>query len=451
MSPRITTLAVILIAVFLFSACEEEKVPPPFKPRNDHEAYQHILEEADVINTALGEDWVKFSKESLIKPVKVSSPYEEAFYIDEKEAMALGYRFEAKKGQKVQVKITKLSAKPFKTFIDLFRIDGPEKFRHVASADSKELLLGFEPRRDAEYILRFQPELLRGGQFKITIENVPTLTFPVAGKTTSAIGSFWGAPRDGGRRKHEGVDIFAKRGTPIIAPADGYVRFAGQRGIGGNVVWLRDAKRSQSLYFAHMNEIKVQKGDRVKIGDTLGTVGNTGNARTTPPHLHFGIYQNGATNPITHLKAQGSKLRKVNDDLELLGEHIRLNKSISMSSNVRGGKSTRLGRNQIAKAIGINTNQYRIELPDGRSGYVNKRALSSLLMPIETLYSKLDGYLLKAPNQHSIYDFVNSDERLKVLGRDKNFWLIENDKGQTGWITDDFKNARRSFNSDSPK
>lgn len=448
----ISTTALLLVSIILFTACEDEKVPIAFKPRNDHEAYQHALKQANLLNTALGEDWSSLAKSSLEAPISISSPYEEAIYVDEKEATALGYRFSVKKGQKVQVKITKLSQVGLRAFVDLFRVDENKTFRHVASADSIELLLGFEPRKDADYVLRFQPELLRGGQFKITIENVPSLSFPVAGKTASAIQSFWGADRDGGRRSHEGVDIFAARGTPIIAPTDGYIRTAGKRGIGGNVVWLYDSKRSQSLYFAHLNEILVEKGDRIKLGDTLGTVGNTGNARTTPPHLHFGIYQNGATNPINHLRAQGKRLKKVREDFGLLGMEIRLNRDTRMLTNTGSIKSIRLSRNQIATAVGLNASQYRIILPDGRTGYVGTNTLASLEIPLETLYTNATGVLLKKPDRRSFFADVASNEQISVLGKNRDFWLVANSSGKTGWITNDFKNARKSrINADIPK
>lgn len=446
-----TTTACLLFIAIIISSCEDEKVPKPFQPRNDHEAYEHALKEANLLNTALGADWKNRSTASLEAPIKISSPYEEAIFVDEKEAIAIGYEFDAKRGQKVQVSISRLSSQPGKTFVDLFRVDEDDKFRHVASADSVELLLGFEPRRDAKYVLRFQPELLRGGEFKITIQNVPTLKFPVTGKTASAIGSFWGAERDGGRRSHEGVDIFAARGTPIIAPTDGFVRTAGVRGIGGNVVWLYDSKRSQSLYFAHLNEILVKKGDRIKLGDTLGTVGNTGNARTTPPHLHFGIYQNGATNPITHLKPEGTRLRKVNKSLGYLGDDIRLNRSTRMLLGTTGNKSIEISKDQIAKAVGINARQYRIELPDGQTGYVNKNTLSSLDKSIETLYISDNGVLLKKPDRRAVYTGLEENERLLVLGKNRDFWLVENDAGEKGWITNNFKStgrSRRSFADD---
>lgn len=150
------------------------------------------------------------------------------------------------------------------------------------------------------------------------------LSFPVAGLTHRSIGSIWGDEHDGGRRSHEGVDIFAPRGTPVIAPTDGTVKMAEEKDIGGKVVWLADAKRSQNLYFAHLNDWNVKKGDRVKAGDTLGFVGNTGNARTTTPHLHFGIYSRGAMNPIHHLKPIGKQLIPVENGFEWLGSNMRV-------------------------------------------------------------------------------------------------------------------------------
>ncbi len=72
--------------------------------------------------------------------------------------------------------------------------------------------------------------------------------------------------------------------------ANGRIGFTGEKGLGGKQVWLRDTKRGQSLYYAHLDSIAKTSGS-VKTGDTLGFVGNTGNARTTPPHLHFGIYK----------------------------------------------------------------------------------------------------------------------------------------------------------------
>lgn len=443
-----------LLLILAFIACEEEKVPKPFYPRNDHEAYLKSLEDANLVASALGQDWKLSAKESLNNPLSITTPYEEAFYLDEKEASAMGYKFKAKRGQKIQITVDQLTNEDLKTFIDLYRVEALGSFRHVATADDEALTLGFEPRRDAEYVLRFQPELLRGGQFKITIENVPTLIFPVAGKTPSAIGSFWGDDRDGGRRKHEGVDIFARRGTPIVAPTEGYVRFAGERGIGGKVVWLYDSKRSRSLYFAHMNEIKAKRGQKVMPGDTIGTVGNTGNARTTPPHLHFGIYANGAMDPINHIRKEGKRLRKLDRDIDLLGLDIRVNRRTQVYQDPQmRRRSQRLYSDQIATAIGVNRDGYRIKLPNGSIGFVDKDALTSTNLPLEYLDVSNEGMLLGKPNRETQIAWIAEDEELAVLGKDADYWLVETANGRKGWITDRFKRRAtdRSYDSDSPR
>ena len=131
-----------------------------------------------------------------------------------------------------------------------------------------------------------------------------SLRFPVVGKSERAIQSFWGDRRDGGRRKHKGNDVFAPRGTPLVAVADGRVTRVRNGGLGGKTVWLRDGEgRPFNYYYAHLDSQYVRRGQLVRRGDTLGTVGNTGNAHTTPPHLHFGIYQpGGARDPFPFLK-----------------------------------------------------------------------------------------------------------------------------------------------------
>lgn len=129
-----------------------------------------------------------------------------------------------------------------------------------------------------------------------------SMVFPVTGKK-SKIGSFWGAVRDGGRRKHEGIDIFAPKKTPVVAVTDGIVTSVGNGGRGGKTVWLRSLDNGFTYYYAHLDQQFVHFGQIVKKGQAIGSVGNTGNARLTPPHLHFGIYTaKGAVNPLPYVK-----------------------------------------------------------------------------------------------------------------------------------------------------
>jgi murein DD-endopeptidase MepM/ murein hydrolase activator NlpD len=108
---------------------------------------------------------------------------------------------------------------------------------------------------------------------------------PVKGAGKFDFSNSFGAPRHGGR-KHMGNDIFAKRGTPVVASVDGNVRqvTGALTGIG----YYLDGDDGVTYYGAHMNEIRVGDG-RVTQGTVIGTVGTTGNAQGTPAHLHFEV------------------------------------------------------------------------------------------------------------------------------------------------------------------
>ena len=117
------------------------------------------------------------------------------------------------------------------------------------------------------------------------------LELPVHGVKRAALRSSWGEPRSG-HRKHQGIDIFARRGTPVVAATEGMVvRIGTTDRLGGNTVWVA-GKPSTLYYYAHLDGFRpgLRVGEHVVAGDVLGRVGNTGNARTTPPHLHFGVY-----------------------------------------------------------------------------------------------------------------------------------------------------------------
>lgn len=94
----------------------------------------------------------------------------------------------------------------------------------------------------------------------------------------------WLAPRSGGRQ-HKGVDIFAVHGMPLYAVDDGTVRLSNNR-LGGLSIHLT-TDRGDRFYYAHLSGYEVSDGERVEAGQVLGANGNSGNARTTPPHLHW--------------------------------------------------------------------------------------------------------------------------------------------------------------------
>jgi peptidoglycan LD-endopeptidase LytH len=108
------------------------------------------------------------------------------------------------------------------------------------------------------------------------------------------IGQGWGAPRDGGRRRHQGIDLLAPAGTRLVAVASGYISRLSNldRGRGGISLWLRD-RRGTAFYYAHNQHNLVRLGQRVRAGQVIARVGTSGNARGGPPHLHFQIHPGG--------------------------------------------------------------------------------------------------------------------------------------------------------------
>ncbi len=115
--------------------------------------------------------------------------------------------------------------------------------------------------------------------------------YPLAGPST--FGDDWLASRPGGRY-HEGIDLFAARGTPVVAVADGTLFRVGYSGISGNRFWLRDEGGTE-FFYAHLDgyTAAAREGAAVAKGTVLGYNGDTGDARGTSPHVHFEIHPGG--------------------------------------------------------------------------------------------------------------------------------------------------------------
>jgi murein DD-endopeptidase MepM/ murein hydrolase activator NlpD len=129
------------------------------------------------------------------------------------------------------------------------------------------------------------------------------LPVPVAGVVPRQLSDTWGAPR-GRNRHHEGIDIFAPRNTPVLSSTEGIVLFTGWNRLGGRVITIL-GPGGYRHYYAHLERPGSQTiGDLVSIGDTVGYVGDSGNARETPTHLHYGIYrpEGRAVNPYQYLR-----------------------------------------------------------------------------------------------------------------------------------------------------
>lgn len=132
------------------------------------------------------------------------------------------------------------------------------------------------------------------------------LPIPVDNIKTRQLKDTWGASRSSGRL-HEGIDIMAPRGTKVLSATEGLIADLRNNNLGGKVVWILGPGGSWH-YYAHLDRHKrgLKVGDYVKKGDLIGYVGNSGNARHTAPHLHYGLYLNGkgrgAVNPYPYLR-----------------------------------------------------------------------------------------------------------------------------------------------------
>jgi murein DD-endopeptidase MepM/ murein hydrolase activator NlpD len=341
------------------------------------------------------------------------------------------------------VRLDVADARPsdLRLFLDLFFApDSATPLRLVASADSTGWALEYVALRPGRYVLRVQPELLRGGRVSLTLTARASLGFPVAGRDMAAIRSRFGATRDAGRREHEGVDIFAPRGTPVVAAAAGRVSRVQTSRLGGNVVWLRETGSGRHLYYAHLDRHAVLEDALVQPGDTLGFVGNTGNARTTPPHLHFGVYLRGEgpVDPHFHLYDPPHDPPAFAGDLEQVGGWVRV---AGLGAVVRAGPSrsappvaapraeTPL---QILAGVG---EWYRTRLPDGLEGYVAVGETGAL-DPVDSVPVSAAAILRAAPAAGGgAMDSIAAGRAVLVLGRFGDYVLVRTPSGQQGWVT----------------
>ena len=132
---------------------------------------------------------------------------------------------------------------------------------------------------------------------KSLLASTPSI-WPAKGWKTSVFG-YRTSPFTGRREMHKGVDVATRSGTPIIAPADGIVLFTGREGGFGNMVVIDHGYGIVTRY-AHCSTIEVKLGQKVKRGDIIAKVGNTG--RSTGPHLHYEVAVNGVpVNPMRYI------------------------------------------------------------------------------------------------------------------------------------------------------
>ncbi|MEZ4414643.1 MAG: M23 family metallopeptidase [Gemmatimonadota bacterium] len=433
------------LLLLLLTACDvPAEIQEVLRDPTSHERYSASLVRAGLDQTGAGRDWVEEAERAMASPLVVSLPHREDGFLDPAIPRALGYRFELRRGQRLQVDLALDEVRPGRLFIDLFRLasdsTSPPFFQLDLPPDSTHL--EFDAPRSGSYLLRVQPELLRGGAFAIEIRVVPQLAFPVEGRGPSAVLSRFGADRDGGRRAHRGVDIFAPRGTPALAAGDGRVTRVDTTNLGGNVVWMTTARGGHRLYYAHLDRQLVREGQQVRVGDTLGLVGNTGNARTTPPHLHFGVYvrREGALDPYPFIEPLRTGVVAADSAARtLIGRWARAGVDgvvAREAPNTRAPELERLRRGAAVWVVSASQAFYRVQLPDGREGYVPQRGMQSASAAFAVMDAVAGAPIRAAPRPGApLRGRVPSEEaRLAVLGLYDRYGLVLDSEGREGWI-----------------
>ena len=444
-TPEPLRRTLIAAAVVALAGCEEaEQVVDRFRDMTPHEVYQASLADAGLAQTALGREWIAASRRALDQATAVSPPFQEEGFITPEQPGAVAYRIHVPRGRRLTVDVGLTTDDQTRVFVDLFRVpeDPSDAARPVLSTDSIPGRLEHAPWRGGDFILRLQPELLRGGRYDVELRLEARLAFPVEGASTRSVLSVWGQERDAGRRSHEGVDIFARRGTPVLAAFEGTAYRVRETPIGGKVVWLRGRGEDEGirLYYAHLDSQAVRSGQDVHVGDTVGFVGNSGNARTTAPHLHFGVYRRreGAVDPFPFIDPPRGVFAERTADAGRLGAWVRLRDEgirLRAAPGLRAEVLQDLGRHTPLRVLAASGEWYRVRLPDGAQGFVSARLTEPVDLPVASEVVAAGAALLARPHDTApVIERLADGAEIPVLGTFNGYLYVRSPAGHTGWM-----------------
>lgn len=430
------TLFLATLVVVLLASCRPGTAI--FGKKTPHEQYADKLSSAGLRQTALGIAWFEAAARSLDSPLRVTIPYRETGYFAAEKPQASGLYFQAVRGQKLNISLEKRPPGGFTLYFELWRAPTSpgERPRLVAAADSLQNTIEHEVDQQTQFIVRVQPELLKGGEYTLNIATGPSLAYPVGAPGRNHTQSFWGADRDGGQRRHEGIDMFAAKRTPVLAAADGRVTRVNENNLGGKVVWMRPAGKDYTLYYAHLDQQLVSDGQAVKTGDTLGLMGNTGNAKYTAPHLHFGIYTSGgAIDPFPFVNPAQGAPPAIKAPLDKMGKLVRAgSRQATLYTTMDGRQNVGIGQHTLMQVEAVTGDWYRVRLPDGTAGLVKSNQASD---PTE-----IRKHTVK--NEQPVFDLPDADaarkiilkagEVVSILAAFNDFYFVRAGADITGWI-----------------
>ncbi|SEJ30990.1 Peptidase family M23 [Dyadobacter sp. SG02] len=365
-------LLTVLAAVI--AACKPVPVSHWF-PVTPQEHYERELLKAKMEKTVAGSAWFRMSAEVLSDSLFTIVPYQERVFLGD-SLPAQAFRLTVPEGRRLVITPNRTDADSAALlFMELYKIRWNGKPQRLKYLETNGENITYSSGEQDTLLLKLQTGLSQKLAVTVSLSTEPTLGFPVAGHNMSSVISVWRAERDAGARSHEGIDIRARRGTPAIAARSGFVSQVGMNNLGGKVVFLSVPDSPYSLYYAHLDSQLVSTGQLVTVGDTLGLIGNTGNAITTSPHLHFGIYArgSGAVNPLPFIEDRREKVPRLPEVSKWLGDTVIIKKKTILYNNPQLDQSAAirpLPMNTVIRIVGEMGKGYRVQLPDGSKGYI---------------------------------------------------------------------------------
>jgi murein DD-endopeptidase MepM/ murein hydrolase activator NlpD len=201
---------------------------------------------------------------------------------------------------------------------------------------------------------------------------------------------------------------------------------------------MRPDNAFYNIYYAHLDSQMVLQGQQVHTGDVIGLTGNTGNARFTASHLHFGIYTNtGAIDPLYFVKSSDNEPQKTSVALTSLNTWMRSKKSarLYLASSYNSNNSISLDENTLIRPEAGTGNFYRIILPDGKKGFMTASSVTSVIKPLKRITLKRPLLMLSSPDLMALQKRqLAVGEKINILATFNGFLFINEKDNQEGWI-----------------
>lgn len=351
---------------------DQRPVPSELPDLSFRESYEQSLATDKTLSYDDSRQWMEQSLLALKDSTMVTLPYQEQSPALQRYS-AYGLNVNGIKGEQLEISIE--SQEPI--LVDVWYKGPIWQLLNYDHQYDRELQIPFD--HTGTFLIRVQTLLGNQAPFKIKMIKSPQNMMPVVGAKDEDVWSRFGDPRDAGKRVHEGVDIFKRRGTPVVAAASGRVIDVKDEGLGGKQVWIQDHRLPINHYYAHLDQQLVEEEVYVNKGDTIGTVGNTGNAQSTRPHLHYGMYQHGAgaIDPFPFVGSQPyvSRFRTYMDTLpETWAGPKRI--PIRISPSPKAPIIHQGDYEGAMSVLGWTNHWWHLRLADGRSGFIHAPAIN---------------------------------------------------------------------------